>query len=68
MLINNTNKNAHFKNQINGKILRSGVTDLETINTHDLCYHCYKHGPDCFFGKWRIKYFNDEPHLPPKIN
>ena len=37
-----------FKDQINGKIPRSGVIYSETINPHDLCYKCYKNGQDCF--------------------
>ena len=44
----------------------SGVIDPETINPHELCYQCSKYGPDCLFGKLRIKYFNDEPHFPQK--
>ena len=54
-------------NQINGKIPTSDVIDPETINSHDLCYQCPKHGPDCLLGKSRINYFNDEPHLPKTI-
>ena len=53
-----------FYYQINGKIPRSCVIDPETINSHDLCYECSKHGPDCLFGKLRINDFNDEPHFP----
>ena len=37
------------------------------MSTHDLCYQCYKHGPGCLFGKFRIKDFNDEPHSPQII-
>ena len=48
ILINTTPKNVHFKNKINGKIPRSVVIDSETINPHDLCYQCYKHGPDFY--------------------
>ena len=44
----------------------SGVIDPETINPQDLCYQCCKHGPDCLFGKIRIKDFNYEPHFPNK--
>ena len=34
------------------------------MNPHDLCHQCSKHGPDCVFGKLRIKDFDDEPHIP----
>ena len=51
-------------NQITGESPMSGVIDPETINTHDLCYQCSKHGPDCLLGKLRIQNFNDEPHFP----
>ena len=33
------------------------------MNPNDLCYQCFKHGPDCLFGKLKIKDFNDEPHF-----
>ena len=66
-MINTTHKNVHFFNQINGKIPSSGVIDPEKISYHDLCYQCYKHGPDFLFGKFRIKYFNDEPRFPERI-
>ena len=56
-----------FLNQIIGKIPRSGVIDPETINPCDLCYQCFKNGPDFLFGKFRIKDFNDEPHFPERI-
>ena len=42
------------------------MIDPETINPHDFCYQCSKHGPDCLFIKLSIKYFNDEPHFPNK--
>ena len=64
--MNTSHNNVHFLNQINGKIPRSGVIDPETINSHDFCYQCSKHGLDCLFGKLRIKYFNDEPYFPNK--
>ena len=54
-------------NQIIGKISRSCVTDQEKINTNDLYYQCSKHGPDCLFGKLRIKDFNDGPHFHGRI-
>ena len=44
----------------------SAVIDPETINTHEFCYQCSIHGPDCLFGKLRIKDFNDEPHFSIK--
>ena len=37
------------------------------MNLHELCYQCFKHVPDCLFGKLGIKDFNDEPHFPQKI-
>ena len=37
-MIDTTHKNVCFKNQINGKIHRSGVIDQQTIDRHDLCY------------------------------
>ena len=55
-----------FKNKINGEITKNDVIDTETINSCDLCYQCYKHGPDCLFGKFRNKYFNDKPYFPKK--
>ena len=64
ILINTSHKNVHFKNRINGGIPRSGVIDPETINPHDLCYQCSKHGTYFLLGKWKIKDFNDEPHFP----
>ena len=67
ILINTTNKNVHVLNQINWKILRSGVTYIETINSHDLCYQSSKYGTYCLYGKSRIKDFNDEPHFPERI-
>ena len=57
-----------FLKKINEKISRSGVIDTETINFHDLCYQCYKHGTDCLFGKFRIKGFIDEPSFPDIYN
>ena len=36
ILINPTNKNVHFYNQINGEIPNSAVFDPETINPHGL--------------------------------
>ena len=65
-MINTTHDNVTFLNQINFKIPRSGVIDPETINPHDLCYKCSKHGPDYLFYKFRIKDFNDEPNFPQK--
>ena len=62
-MINTSHHNVHYFNQNIGKIPRSGVIDTETINPHDLCYQCYKHGPDCLFGKLSIKDFNDEAHF-----
>ena len=50
ILINTTHNNAHFKNKIIEKIPRSGVIDTETINPHDLCYRCFKPGPDFYLG------------------
>ena len=47
-----------FKNQTNEKIPRIDLIDIETINPHDLCYQCSKHGADFLFGKLRIKDFN----------
>ena len=52
---------------MNGKILRSGVIDPETINHHDFFYQCSKHGPDCLFDQLRSKEFNDEPNFPKRI-
>ena len=49
-------------------IPRSGVIDPETINTHDLCYRCSKHGPDGLFGKSRIRDFNYELNFTEIIN
>ena len=53
-------------NQIIGKISRSCVTDQEKINTNDLYYQCSKHGPDCLFGKFRIKDLMMNHILPNK--
>ena len=66
-MINTKHNNVYFKNQINGDIPRSGSIDPDTINPHDLCYQCYKHGPDCLFSKLSIRGLNDEPHFPEKI-
>ena len=66
-MINTTDNNEQFLNQINGKIPRSGTIDPETINPRYLFYQCSKHGPDCLFGKLRIKVFNDEPYFPEII-
>ena len=66
ILVNTSQTNVHFLNQMNGKFPRRGVIDQETININDLCYQCYKHGPDCLFGKLRMNNFNDEPHFPNK--
>ena len=53
-----------LKNQINGKIPRSSVTDTEKITPHDFCYKYSIHSPDCFSGKLKVKDFNDETHFP----
>ena len=66
-MIDTTHKNVHFLNKINGKIPRSGVIDQEKIIPHDLCYHCYKDGPDLLFGKLRIRDSRDKTHFPAKI-
>ena len=68
ILINTSHNNVHFLNQINGEIPRNGVIGPETINPHDFCYQFSKHGPDCLFGKLRIKDYNYEPHISNKSN
>ena len=50
IMINPTNKNVHFYNQINGEISSSAVFDPETLNPHDLCYKSCKHGTVLFTG------------------
>ena len=57
----------YILNPINGEILMSGIIDPETINPHDLCYQCSKHGPDCLFCRLMIKDFNDEPNFTERI-
>ena len=47
-MIDNTHKNVHFKNQINGKIIGSGVIDQQKIIPHELCYQCSKDGPSFY--------------------
>ena len=66
-MINTTDNNEQFLNQINGKIPRSGTIDPETINPRYLFYQCSKHGPYGLFGKLRIKVFNDEPYFRERI-
>ena len=68
ILINTSQKNVHFSNQINGIIPRCGVNYPETIDPRDFWYQCSKHGPYCLFGKLRMRYFNDEPYFPNKNN
>ena len=63
-MINTSPKKVHFLNQNNGEIPRICVIDPETINPHEFCYECSKHGPDFCLGKLLIKDFNDEPHFP----
>ena len=55
ILINTSHNSVQVLNQINGKIPSSGLIDTETINLHDFCYQCYKHGPDCLFGKYVLR-------------
>ena len=45
----------YILNQINGTITRSVAIDPETINHNKLCYRCSNNGPDCLYGKLRIK-------------
>ena len=54
-MIDTTNKNVHFLNQINGKITRCGVIYQQTINPHGLCYQCSKDGPEFLLVKSRIR-------------
>ena len=44
----NYTQKCAFLNHISGEIPRSVVIDLETINPHELCYQCSKHGPDFY--------------------
>ena len=53
-MIDTTQNNVNFLNQIISKIPRSGVIDKQTINSQDLCYQCSKHGPCFLFDKLRI--------------
>ena len=36
------------------EIPRSGVIDPETINYHDFCYHCSKHGPGLYLVNYGL--------------
>ena len=46
------------------EIPRTGVIFLETIYPHELFSQCSKHGSDCVFSTFMIKYFIDDPHFP----
>ena len=68
VLINTTNENVYFLNQVRGKILRSGTIDPRIGNTNDFCYQCSKYGSDFLFWKLRIRDKRDELFPPIKIN
>ena len=65
-MIDTTHNNAHFLNQINGNIPRSGLIDQQTINPCDLFYQCSKDGPDFLFGKFGIGDSRYEAHILEK--